>query len=344
MSDEPYAAIIGLMEVAEAIGTLREVGIYDDTRKIEPLEGDRLAIPVTEPRPVAGIEQYEAGVALTRRCNSLEDHLRSRGWTPEELDAAPNSYARIGDLIVINDPLDLRPTEVGEALLDLHGDCSGVLCIDTIEGQQREPSIEHIAGESRTETVHREHGIEYALDLSEVMFSPGNQRERVRMGNLVDTGEHVLDCCAGIGYFTLQMAAGGATVTAVEQNPTAFDWLSHNVTRNGLDHRVDTLCGDCRDVTATASRAVIGHLPVHDCRDDPRAFGDGYLDTAIRAVGSGWLHIHSIAWADETELAVDLMVSRLEAREVTVETASAHRVKGFAPSTDHLVIDVRIDS
>ena len=55
---------------------------------------------------------------------------------------------------------------------------------DSIAGTNREPSVELLAGDGDTETVHREHGTVYALDLAEVVFTPDAGVERARMGDL----------------------------------------------------------------------------------------------------------------------------------------------------------------
>jgi tRNA wybutosine-synthesizing protein 2 len=93
---------------------------------------------------------------------------------------------------------DMLPEERREALLELHGEI---------------------------EPVHVEHGTRYALDLSTVMFSPGNEAERARMGEIVESGERVFDAFAGVGYFALPMARAGAEVTAAELDPEAYRLL-----------------------------------------------------------------------------------------------------------------------
>lgn len=342
MMDDGLAAIIERQRADQAIPALKSAGIYDERRRIEPIDDDQLAIPVTASRTLPEIDRFEPGLATQRRCRTLADHLRARGWREDELEQVPTSYARIGDIVVVQGDLPARASAVGEALLDLHGDCEVVLQLDEIEGDHRRPTVSHIAGSNRTETIHREHGIRYALDLREVMFSPGNQHERTRMRSVVSPSERVVDLCAGIGYFTLPMATAGAQIVAIERNPASYRWLSRNITTNDLDDRITPVCGDCRGSTVSADRAVIGHLPVHDCRDDPTRFGGGYLDAALDAVDRGWLHVHGIAWAGEHSQAESALAARLERRDVDIREAELRRVKGLAPRMDHVVIDVDI--
>lgn len=339
------AAIVPTEHVDPCLDDLDDRGVYDSSRRLEAIDTDHVAIPITQPVDHPAVDRIERGVAQERRLRTLADHLRVRGWSDQELTAAPSSYARIGDLVVIDGWPDHRPNDVGAALLDLHGDTTTVLAQLDIEGARRHPKVAHVAGRARTRTVHREHGIAFGLDLTEVMFSPGNQHERRRMGRLVTPGERVVDLCAGIGYFTLPMAGAGAYVTAIERNPDAWRWLSSNLTRNRVDAQVVAINADCRECSPRGDRVVIGHLPVHDCRGEPSATGGGYLDVAIRALTEqGWLHVHGLAYHGSHDRAADALRRRLRHRDVNITDLSIRHVKTVAPRTDHLVFDVHVGS
>ncbi len=337
------AAIVPKPAVETALDAIKRQHCYDDCRRIEEYDEHRVAIPVTEAIDHDVIDRVETGVATTLRTRTLADQLRARGWSDAAIAQVPRSYAVIGSIVVLEERPPERAPEVGEALLSLHGGADTVLVQRHIEGQYRRPRVEHLAGERRTRTVHTEHGIAYEVDLGVTMFSPGNQHERVRMAAVTESGERVLDLCAGIGYFTLPLASAGATVTAIEHSPAAVAILSRNTTRNGVADRVRPICGDCRATPVTADRVVVGHLPVHDCRDDPTSFGGGYLDAALRALeGDGWLHVHGISWADEHELAKAALSARLRRRGERIETTTVRQVKSIAERTDHVVVDVRV--
>lgn len=337
------AAVVPTDRVDHCLDDLDDRGVYDADRRLRAVDEGHVAIPITRRVDHPAIDSIERGLAGEPRLRTLADHLRARGWTGDELDHVPSSYARIGDLILVDGWPTHRPEDVGAALLDLHGDGEAVLVQLGIDGVRRRPTLAHLAGESRTRTVHREHGIDYGLDLTEVMFSPGNQRERRRMGGLVGPDEHVVDLCAGIGYFTLPMAVAGGRVSAVERTAEAYRWLTSNVTRNGIDDRVVPIRSDCRGYRGRADRVVVGHLPVHDCRGDPERTGGGYLDAALRALdGGGWIHVHGLAYAGTHVGARRALERRLARREVSCREISVRRVKSVAPRTDHLVFDARV--
>jgi tRNA wybutosine-synthesizing protein 2 len=332
-SDSDLAALVPKPDSERAIAALRAEGVYDESRSAAAHDEERVALPVTaEPTGTAVEAVVEADLPARER--GLPDHLRERGWTEAELARAPNSWAVVGSVVLVDVGDAPRPTEVGEALLSLHGEADTVLAREGIAGERREPSVEIVAGVGETETIHVEHGTKYALDLAEVMFSPGNKAERARMGEVVCEGERVFDMFAGIGYFTLPMARAGAEVTAAEINPTAYRFLVENAVLNGVQSRVEAYRADCRDVEATADRVVMGYYEAHD-----------YLDAALDAlVSGGTLHVHE---ATPESLVPERPVERLESaaeeRGRAVETEGVRRVKGYSEGVAHVVVDARVE-
>ncbi|KYH26889.1 tRNA wyosine derivatives biosynthesis protein Taw2 [Halalkalicoccus paucihalophilus] len=334
MSDDPLAAIVPKKEGEEAIAALREEGVYDDSRSVREAGSDALALPVI--RPPKGTEVHEVirQPDPEPRAPGLADLLAERGWDDAEIERAPKSWAVIGSVILADFGGCPREREIGEALLELHGGADTVLAREGISGEHREPSVRAVAGAGDTETVHTEHGTEYALDLSKVMFSPGNKAERARMGEVVEQGERVLDMFAGIGYFTLPMARAGAGVTAVERNPVAFRYLLENAVLNGVEERIDAYRADCRDVEVQGiDRVVMGYYEAHD-----------YLPAALEALGDGSvLHMHEAT--PEAEL-WERPVSRLREAGKTagrdVEVLDERRVKSHSAGVAHVVVDARI--
>ena len=332
------AVVVAKPRTESVIDALEAEGVYDPDRSVESWDADGVAVPVTAPPETVEVRGIVQQVG-ERRLRSLADHLRQRGWTDDELDAAPSSWAVVGSVVLVAMDDAPKPSEVGEALLALHGEADTVLARNGISGVHREPSVEVIAGEGDTETVHTEHGTEYALDLAEVMFSPGNKAERVRMGDVVAPGDRVLDMFAGIGYFTLPMARAGAEVIAVECNPTAFRYLVENTMRNGVDGLVEPYRADCREVVDTGidggpvDRVVMGYYEAWE-----------YLDHALAALApGGTVHMHETT---PEHLVFERPIERLEAAAAeagrSVELLDTRRVKSHSEGVVHVVVDARV--
>ncbi|MFB6224574.1 MAG: class I SAM-dependent methyltransferase family protein [Haloarcula sp.] len=354
--DQRLAVVVAKPRSQIAIESLQAESVYDDTRSISEWTDDTVAVPVTDPPQETQFREVVRQVG-ERRLRTLADHLRERGWTDAEIADAPSSWAVLGSVVLVDIGDSPRPGEVGDALLALHGEADTVLARHGISGDHREPSTEVIAGDGDTETVHTEHGTQYAMDLAEVMFSPGNKAERARMGEVVregrgtrpserasgeaasGDGERVLDMFAGIGYFTLPMARAGAHVTAVERNPATFRFLVENVMLNDVDERVQPYRSDCRDVVpgfaskGRADRVMMGYYDAHE-----------YLDSALDALAPGGvLHMHE---ATPDPLVFDRPIERLEAAvdaaDRTVEILDTRRVKEYSEGVVHVVVDAQV--
>ncbi|WP_372479705.1 class I SAM-dependent methyltransferase family protein [Halomicrobium sp. HM KBTZ05] len=359
-ADDRLAVVVARDRTQTVIDRLRELDAYDDDRTVQPWDDDSVAVPVTSVPADLAVRDVVKQVGEPR-LRDLDDYLRDRGWTDAEIDLAPASWAVVGSVVLVDVGDAPRPEEVGEALLQLHGEADTVLARGPITGEHREPAVEVVAGTGDTETVHREHGTAYALDLAEVMFSPGNKAERSHMGEVVreahegrsesgastsasgaiESGERerVLDMFAGIGYFTLPMARAGATVTAVERNPASFRYLIENVQLNEVADRVQPYRADCRDVTPDLAadpvdRIVMGYYEAHE-----------YLDAALPALAPGGVvHMHE---ATPDGLVFERPIERIEAAAADagrgVEILDTRRVKSYSEGVAHVVVDARIE-
>ena len=340
MSDDAQAlsAVVEKPRAQAAIGSLRAEGVYDDDRSVYEAGGETVAIPVTATpaeTEVLDVVREEG----EPRLRTLDDHLREKGWSADEREHAPGSWAVLGSVILVTMDDAPRPEEVGEALLAMHGGADTVLARGGIGGEHREPDVTVVAGEGDTETVHREHGTEYAMDLAEVMFSPGNKAERARMGESVREGERVLDMFAGIGYFTLPMARAGAHVTAIERNPDSFQYLLENAMRNDVADRVEPYRADNRDVLGSYEgekfdRVVMGYYEAHE-----------YLADALAVLKpGGTIHMHE---ATPDALVPDRPVDRLTDAAAnagrSVEVLDVREVKGYSEGVTHVVVDARVE-
>jgi tRNA wybutosine-synthesizing protein 2 len=339
MSD--LAAIVRKSRTESVVESLRADGVYDSSRRIEPYDDDSTAVPVLAAPTEAEIDDL-VETHLPPRERGLGDLLKARGTADDVVDAAPSSWAVIGSVVLVdfgdvsNDETIDRPAReaIGDALLELHGEADTVVSRGGIAGTRRNPSGEVVAGVGETETIHTEHGTRYALDLAEVMFSPGNKVERARMGEVVESGERVFDMFAGIGYFALPMARAGASVTAAEIDPVSYRWLVENAQLNGVTENVRAVLGDCRTVETTADRIVMGYYEAH-----------AYLESALDAlVPDGIVHLHEATPEPRfPERPVERLRTAAAAAGRTVDVLDTRQVKTHSAGVLHGVVDARVD-
>jgi len=365
---DALAVVVPKDDAELKLETLRGEGVYDESRKVREHDAARVELPVlAEPRATTFDEllvQEDPEVRTT----GLADRLRERGWSEDDISRAPSSWAVVGDVILVSFPEDCPDrAAVGDALLDVHGNADTVLARGGITGETRTPDVEVVAGAGDTETVHVEHGTRYALDLAEVMFAPGNQAERVRMGEIVGDDERVLDMFAGVGYFALPMARAGADVVAVEKNPVAFRYLAENAQLNDVAANVECVLGDCREYDGTGfDRVVMGYYdsvgghsvvdqrettsmangetrPVSD--GDASAREDAYLGRAFDALGDGGVvHVHTTSPEARFPERARSRVEAIAAEHgASVSVADARVVKSHSEGVVHGVLDVEVN-
>lgn len=244
---------------------------------------------------------------------------------PERHAYAGRGYFMLGDVAIVHGD---RPTnEEVEGIVQFRHP-RGVLWIASLAGVTRTPVTEVLWG-SAGEVCHKEEGYTYYLDPCRVMFAQGNRDEKKRMARLVrkgPSGARVADMFAGIGYFTVPMAAGGAEVHAMEINPVACVYLERNIAANGLSGRVQVSCGDCRTcLSGTYDRVVMGHFDAVTML--PAVFSH------VRA--GSVVHVHSIG---------DVSAAIRECAEGAGFSPSihVHKVKKYRPHAWHLVQDVTL--
>ena len=241
---------------------------------------------------------------------------------PERESYRGRGYHRIGDVAVLRGD---APSEAELAAIVEHCRPRGVLLVKGYLGDMRIPDVEILYG-STGEVCHREQGYAFILDPARVMFARGNRNEKARIASLVRPGERVADMFAGIGYFTIPAAAGGAQVHAMEINPIAFEYLRRNSMANHVADRVTAENGDSRILlSGTYDRILMGHF------DAPSMLADALAHAHSGSV----LHVHSIG---------DV---RGAIRDATAEAGftamvTSRRVKKYGPHAWHMVQDVTI--
>jgi tRNA wybutosine-synthesizing protein 2 len=235
----------------------------------------------------------------------------------------------IGDIMVVKTSLN-EPQE----LLNIPK-VNRVVKLGHIRGFQREPEVSVLWGKG-TETIHKENHCHFKLDVGKIMWSKGNTTERIRMAKIVNDGEIVVDLFAGIGYFSIPMAVHNSPqkIYSVEINPVAYHYLQENVKINHVNHVIDTIWGNCREVAPrnVADRVLMGYIGnTHD-----------YLDVAMEVLREGGIiHYHE---AVPQKLKFNRPVQRIKSASngYEVEIIDQRVIKKYSPGVNHVVVDARI--
>jgi tRNA (guanine37-N1)-methyltransferase len=140
---------------------------------------------------------------------------------------------------------------IGRAVLESHENIRTVLAkAGAIGGDHRLRRFTIVAGQPKTETIHKEYNCKYYVDLAKSYFSPRLSYEHNRVASAVKNGETVVDLFTGVGPFAILTAKthDDVTVYAIDVNPYAVEFLRKNVRLNRVENRVHPILGDARRV------------------------------------------------------------------------------------------------
>jgi len=299
---------------------------------------DMVLLPLKGENPFPEFRVVEAELMPQDRHRPPQERIAERLDIPEGLKALlPEKYERLGHVLVLRLPGPLLPhrEEIAEAYAKVLKARTVLLERGIIRGVERRPDVELLFG-TETETTHSESGILYRLDPTRVMFSSGNFDEKLRMASLDCRGETVVDMFAGIGYFTMPLAAkaGAERVIACEINPEAVRFLRRNIELNRVGDIVTVFEGDNRDLPGEdfADRVVMGYVNV-TWQFLPKAF------SLVKR--GGIIHYQDTCSIDRIP---DGLIENLRKGSGgrPFEVLGVREVKAYAPSISHMVVDVRV--
>ena len=243
-------------------------------------------------------------------------------------------WKRIGDILILDSKFSYDSDVELEKLSKEHN-VKTIMKIDHIQGTKREPVYKILYG-SETETINKENGCLFKLDLAKVMWSKGNNNERLRIAKLVGDGETVIDMFAGIGYFSIPIAvhSNAKKVISIEINPNSYNFLCENIKLNKVDN-ITPILGDCKVETQkySADRIVMGYVKTTH----------HYLKVAIDSLNEGGIiHYHETVPEKLIETRpIERIVSQAGNRDV--ELLKINKIKKYAPGVEHVVVDARIN-
>jgi tRNA (guanine37-N1)-methyltransferase len=299
--------------------TLAERGLIDPDHEIS-VEDGWLYIPIVD-----GPDDYTVVTHASPQ--------RDQQTMPEEVLGFDPSYERLGDIAILDADLD-RAQEISDALLDSDLPIESVVNrASKVKGDLRVREWDVLAGD--TNTVHREYGHEFALDVAQVYFSPRLATERHRVIEQVRDGEQFLDMFAGVGPFVIPAATRAESAVGVDLNPNAIEFLRENAHRNGVEERVTAINADVREIAYDdwADRLVM-NLP-HSA--------DAFLDTAVRLASEECLlHYYDIQHEDDPFGPGERAIRTAAEPEYEVSVETQRVVRSYAPHELNVCLDVRL--
>jgi tRNA (guanine37-N1)-methyltransferase len=258
---------------------------------------------------------------------------------PEEVrEYLPSSYDTLGSIAIVKMADEVIPyaKEIGKAIIATQKAIKTV-CMDSgVVDIYRTRDIKVVAGDKITETIHKEFGLSFKLDVSKVFFSPRLSAEREIVTKQVAAGEVVIDMFAGIGPFSIMISKTRSpkVVYAIDINPEAIQYMKENISLNKAQG-VMPLLGDAREKVAELEKAdrIIMNLP-HDARE--------FVPDAIRALKPGGIiHYYEIMEEQHVNERTDQIADDAVREGRTMKVLAMRKVKSYSPTMNFYGFDLQ---
>lgn len=256
------------------------------------------------------------------------------------------SFDLIGDIAVIETESKAQERALAKKILSLYPKVKLILRKGSrIEGPYRLRKYRPVfqdgkkirsSGLKPTETIHRELGCVYKLDVAKVFFNPRDATLRKKIAQQVRPGEKVLVMFAGIGPYAILIAkVKKCEVTAIELNPAAVAYAIENIRLNRVQDRVELFQGDARAFKPgkTFDRIV---MPL-------AAEGYRYLGTALELCRKGGtIHLLGVGPKESPLKALEKEIAKVSGKaRADCRILGSFPVRTYAPGLTEVCVTLR---
>ena len=178
--------------------------------------------------------------------NALKDIL-----TKEEIEKVYSSFDIIGDITIIKIPEELEGKKeiIAKILINKIKTVNTVFQqISSVQGEYRTRKLSFLTGINKTNTEYREHGCRFKVDVLNTYFSPRLSTERLRISQMINKKEKIINMFAGVGTYSIILAKKNpdCIVYSIDSNPDAHNLCIINSKLNNVQDRVIPILGNAR--------------------------------------------------------------------------------------------------
>ena len=340
-------------------------------KKMKVLHEDNFILfPILDENEIVKIlknQQFEYEVIIRKgiirddyKFKSLKEALRN--ILPENLfQYIPNSYDIIGDIAIlefdkfndlhakIDDSIKFK---IADALISVNKKVKAVYeKASEIKGEYRVRDLKILKGKDISETIYKENGCSFKLDIKKIFFTPRLVFERKRLATVpITEGEVIFDLFSGVGPIAIQIAKKNKVlIHAFDINPVAYHYIKENIGLNKLLGSIIPYNLDISSLILPSSEIgknlqnkvdrIIMNLP-------EKAIN--YINVAcfLMKKTGGILHYYQFTEKpDAIEKTIKNVKTTLDKFNYSIDKIlNSKIVKHFSPKSELVVIDLKISS
>jgi len=250
----------------------------------------------------------------------------------------------VGDIAIIRKPFNLSEDifkVVGEELLKTLPYIRSVwLAVTPVHGIERVRNYIHLAGEKKSETVYKEYGCIFKVDITKVYISPVLGYDHIRIAKMVREDEKILNMFAGFGPYSIIASryAKPSYILSIDINEYAVRYMKINIELNKVATINEIIHGDSLFITSSFRKEFNRILMPY-----PDLF-EKAMEVALLAVKeNGYIHPHLFIEAENKRDALIKASEKVKDLAMKlgalIEPTGGHVIRGVAPRKYHVAID-----
>lgn len=258
------------------------------------------------------------------------------------------SYDIVGDIAIVqvSESLKQKSRKIAEDIMETHKKVKSVWGqYSPVSGDFRLRTLKWVAGEMRTETIHKEFGCIFKVDIAHCYFSPRLSYERQRIAQQVRSAEVVVNMFAGVGCYSIIIAKHSKAdkIYSIDLNPIAIKYMQDNIKLNKVEGKVFAIQGDAKEVIKEkmqeSADRILMPLP---------QLAYSYLDYAIFTLkpNGGWIHYYDFEHAGKEEDPKEKVKAKISGKLQKLcsgfEMPYSRVVRTTGPNWYQIVVDILV--
>ncbi len=165
----------------------------------------------------------------------------------------PKSYDVIGNIAILKFPEKIKAEEKKRVASKLLHEMRSIKTVfektEKIKGKLRKLRLKHLAGIKKTETIHKESGCLFKVDVKKCYFSPRLSDERIVIARKVKMNDKVLVMFGGVAPYAIVISklSRCKKIVSVEIGKECCKYARENIKLNKLNN-VEIIKGDVKKV------------------------------------------------------------------------------------------------
>lgn len=160
------------------------------------------------------------------------------------------AYDIIGNIAIVKFPEKTskkEKLELSRKLLDKQGIKTVLEKIEKVKGKLRTYKTKYLGGRKTLETIHKESGCLFKLNIESCYFSPRLSSERLEIASMCKRNDKVLVLFAGVAPFSIVIAkTAGCEITSVELGKECCKYARENIKLNKVVDKVKIIQGNVK--------------------------------------------------------------------------------------------------